>query len=219
MPCFTLAPSDLSFLLQDCRACFWLKVRRGVRRPSIPLPTVFTRIHSILQENWLGLRTELMVPELPPGRFAASENWVRSAPIVLPGLDASCVIRGRLDMLTEFDDGSFGVIDFKTAITREVNVPVYGRQLHAYACALHKPAPGLPALWPVTRLGLYCVEPCGLQMLDDRCAYTATHAWIEIPVDLDSFLHLLSEVVSVLASSSPPPGNIDCVYCRYRGLG
>jgi hypothetical protein len=32
-----LAPSDLTFLLNDCKRCFYLKVMKNIRRPSTPL--------------------------------------------------------------------------------------------------------------------------------------------------------------------------------------
>jgi len=47
-------------------------------------------------------------------------------------------ILGRIDHLVRFDDGGWGVIDYKTTIHDEVNARKYARQLHAYAWALFR---------------------------------------------------------------------------------
>ena len=58
-----------------------------------------------------------------------------------------------------FDDGGFGVVDFKTSAQNSEHIPLHARQLHAYACALEQAAPGRLALSPVRRLGLLVYEP------------------------------------------------------------
>ena len=35
---FVLAPSDLTFLLDDCARCFYLKIVSGIRRQKGPMP-------------------------------------------------------------------------------------------------------------------------------------------------------------------------------------
>lgn len=39
-----LAPSDLTFLWEECQRCFWLKVKGVLKRPSGLFPKVFTRL-------------------------------------------------------------------------------------------------------------------------------------------------------------------------------
>ena len=43
---------------------------------------------------------------------------------------------GSLGVVICFDDGGFGVVDFKTSARNSEHIPLYARQLHAYVCAL-----------------------------------------------------------------------------------
>ena len=90
---------------------------------------------------------------LPPGVVKYGESWVESRPLSVPDHASTCFIRGRFDSVLEFEDGSYAVIDFKTTSTQSGHLPLYTRQLHAYAYALERAAPGNLALSPITRPG------------------------------------------------------------------
>src|SRR2546430_1740204 len=111
---FRLSPSDFAFLWEECKRCFYLKVVKGFRRPSSPMPKIFTNIDLQMKECFAGKRTTLAVPTLPGGVFEYSEKWVQSTPIVVPGHTSQCVLRGKFDNAIKFDDGSYGLDDFKT---------------------------------------------------------------------------------------------------------
>ena len=119
--------------------------------------------------------------------------------------------------MVEFDDGTFGVIDFKTSSARGEHIPLYSRQLHAYAYALENPAPGQLALAPITRLGLLVFEPSNFVHLSEETANLAGKlTWIEMPRDDVAFLDFLRQVVSVLSQPRPPEPAVDCTWCGYR---
>src|SRR5690606_31971867 len=107
-------PSMLSFLPDDCLRCFWLRARNGLYGPSMPFPTVFERYHALLQHYFVGRCPSTLSPALPPGRCLGYETWVKSRPLDLPGINNSCYLHGRLDHLVQFDDDTWGVIDYKT---------------------------------------------------------------------------------------------------------
>src|SRR5262245_55493730 len=161
-PSYRVACSDLSFLYNDCHCCFVRKVRDGVRRPTIPMPRVFTAIHQVRQTECLGERTERLIPELPLGKFTSAEKWVKSRPDVPPGRTAEIQVVGRFDLAVRFDGGSHGIGDIKTAFVRDVNVARYGRQLHGYAFAVENPEPGALAMPNVKHLWLDTFEVSGL---------------------------------------------------------
>src|SRR5439155_7747883 len=139
--------------------CFYLKVMKGFRRPSSPMPKIFTNIDLQMKQCFAGKRTTLAVPTLPAGVFEYSEKWVQSTPIVVPGHASQCVIRGKFDNAIKFDDGSYGLDDFKTSSRNSEHVPLYSRQLHAYTYAVENAAPGCLSLKPISRLGLLVFEP------------------------------------------------------------
>ena len=111
---FKLSPSDFAFLWEDCRRCFYLKVAAGFRRPPGPFPRIFGTIDNAMKDCFMKKRTEEIVPGMPPGVVAFGEEWVESAPIEVPGRESTCFIRGKFDTVLQFDDSTYGVIDFKT---------------------------------------------------------------------------------------------------------
>lgn len=92
--CYKLSPSDLSFLWEDCPRCFYLKVKHGIKRHSIPMPSVFTKIHENLDHYSQNKRTEELIPELPPGQMILGEKWVQSEVIKIPAYQSTCYIKG-----------------------------------------------------------------------------------------------------------------------------
>ncbi len=217
MATYKLTPSDLTFLWDECRRCFYLKVRRGFRRPGSPFPSIFGRIDSLMKDHFQDQPTGTLEASLPPGKVQFGERWVRSKPIQVPGRENNCYLLGKFDSALAFEDGSYGVVDFKTSQPRPHFIEFYGRQLHAYAYALEHPETGKFGLSPVKRLGLFVVEPVDMQSTSDgRLAYLGAVTWIEVPRDDEAFFGFLGGVLGVLDAAVPPPAGESCAYCQYR---
>lgn len=214
-----LAPSDLTFLWEECPRCFWLKARGVLKRPSAPFPKIFTRIDQQTKDHFFGRPTEEMAEGLRPGRVAFGDRWVRSAPLAVEGHETQVVLAGKIDTALAFDDGSFGVIDFKTSEPRDEHVPFYSRQLGAYALAAEHPQPGALELTPVTQLGLLVVEPVAMVGFDGDVAIKGITRFLEIERDDDAFSAFLSQVLFVLERPHPPDPAPKCSYCTYLATG
>lgn len=213
---YKLSPSDLTFLYEGCKRCFYLKVVHKISQPSIPLPSIFTKIAALLKDHYTGRRTEELHAALPPGTVSLGEMRVRSQPIHVSGHDASCFINGRFDIVVTFDDRTYGVVDFKTGNPHSESVDLYGRQLHAYAYALEHSAPGALHLSPVAKLGLLYFYPSSInQGRIDRLSYEADITWIGIDKNEHGFLRFLGEVVDLLQSPHPPDPSPECPWCGY----
>lgn len=156
---YKLSPSDLTFTYEGCKRCFYQKVVNNIAQPSIPLPSIFSQIASLLKNYYDGKSTSELHVALPPGIVSHGEKYVSSAIIQMPNHDATCYISDRFDIVVSFDDGSYGVIDFKISNPSSESAAIYSRQLHAYAYALEHPAPGKLALSPVKKLGLLYFYP------------------------------------------------------------
>ena len=143
---YKLSPSELTFLWDECPRCFYLKQVHGITRPAAPFPKIFGRIDKLMKAFFQDRHTTEVAPALPAGRVRFAERWVTSNPIELPARASSAYIRGVFDTVVEFDDGSYGVIDFKTSETKPEHAAFYSRQLHAYAYALQHPRQGAFAL-------------------------------------------------------------------------
>ncbi len=213
---YKLSPSDLTFSYQGCKRCFYLKVAQGIRQPSIPLPSIFTKIAGLLKNHYDRKHTSELHIALSPGIVSHGEKHVRSQTIELPNHDATCYISGRFDIVVSFADGAYGVIDFKTGKPGEGSVNLYRRQLQAYAYALEHPADNALALSPITQLGLLYFYPDSVnQQITKRLSYEAEITWIEIEKNEGSFLYFIDEVLSVLELPEAPEHSPNCQWCGY----
>jgi hypothetical protein len=214
-----LAPSDLTFLWDECQRCFWLKARGVLKRPSAPFPRVFTMLDNQTKDFFFNKRSEEMAEGLRPGRVAFGDRWVRSRPLPVPGHDTKVKLQGKIDTALSFDDGTFGIIDFKTSEPKAGHVPFYGRQLHSYALAAEQPLEGSLELPSVSQLGLLCVEPVAMIGVDDAVAYKGATHFLEIERDDDAFYAFLSQVLYLLEKPAPPDPAPKCGYCAYLANG
>ena len=213
---YRLSPSDLTFSYEGCKRCFYLKVVEGVDQPSMPLPSIFSKIAGLLKDHYDGKYTSELHVDLPPGIVCHGEKFVRSQSIQLPNHDATCYISGRFDIVVSFDDGSYGVIDFKTSNPGKDSARMYSRQLHAYAYALEHPASGKLALSPVTKLGLLYFYPESVsQQSIERLAYEADITWVEVEKDERNFLKFIDKVLNVLELPEAPEHSPKCQWCSY----
>lgn len=216
MSTYTLSPSDLTFLWEGCRRCFYLKVKHKLQYSGV-FPGVFSKMANLTSHFYEGKPAHEISPSLPEGRLAYREKWVKSAPIIIPGIGAECVLRGRFDAVIAFTDGSYGLVDYKTSEAGVEQGAFYSRQLSAYAYALEHPAEGALHLAPVTHLGLFILTPMRFERSPaGEMVFVNRAAWVEVPRDDAAFLGLLAEVVAVLEAPEPPQSSETCELCKYH---
>jgi hypothetical protein len=212
-----LSPSDFAFLWEECRRCFYLKIVTKFPRPRTPMPGIFRLIDSQMRHFYGGKQTIDAMPYLPPGTIDTSESRVQSVAIIVPGHSSTCTLKGRLDTFVRFNDGTYGIVDFKTSGPRSEHKGFYSRQLHGYATALENPAAGSLSLSPVSKLGLIVFEPSSFLESSGRTASILGEVnWVEIHRDEATFLAFLSEVLTVLERPEPPSASPTCQWCQYR---
>jgi len=213
---YKLSPSDLTFLWDGCKHCFYLKVKHNiVYRGSFP--SIFGKMANLTSYFYQDKSTSDISTDIPPGRVKFREKWVKSAPISIPGSTSQCYIRGRFDAVIEFDDGSYGVVDYKTSDARDEHAAFYSRQLSAYAYALENPASKALHLSPVSWLGLFVISPDRFEQSPaDEMVFVNRTTWMDIPRDDGAFLDLLGEVVAILDAPKPPAPSSGCELCKYR---
>ena len=143
---------------------------------------------------------------------------MKSAALLVSDSSRTCLIRGRVDVLVGCDDGTTGVVDFKTTIPKPDHIATYARQLHAYAMALEHPSSGRPET--VSSMGLLCFLPDEYEAEEERAALFGQVEWIEVPRDDLGFAQFLGEVVSGLDRDDPPEPGPACQWCALRdGIG
>jgi len=186
----------------------------GIAQPSMPLPSIFSKIAGLLKNHYHGKHTSELQVALPPGNISHSEKNVRSQVIQLPDHNATCYISGRFDIVVSFEDGTYGVIDFKTSNPSKESANLYSRQLHAYA--LEHPATDALALSPITKLGLLYFYPSSVnQQSIERLSYEAEIVWVEIEKDEQVFLRFVDKVLDLLELPEAPEHSPKCQWCNY----
>ena len=136
---YKLSPSDLTFSYEGFKYCSYQKVVNDIAQPSIPLPSIFSKITGLLKNHYDDKPTSELHANILSGIVSHSEKWVRSRPIKLSNHESTCYINGSFDIIVSFDDGTYGVIDVKTSDHGKNSAWMYSRQLHAYAYALEHP--------------------------------------------------------------------------------
>ena len=213
---YKLSPSDFTFLYDGCKRCFYFKVRHGISQPSIPLPSIFTKIAGLLKEYYDGKQTEGLHWELPPGIVKYGERFIESKKFVFENHRDTCYIKGRFDVVIEFDDGTFGVIDYKTSSPKSEYSKFYSRQLHSYAYSLENPAPGSLHLAPISLLGLLYFHPTSVSQKDLRSlSFDSNIHLIEVKRKNEEYRNFIEDILSLLESVQPPAHTPNCHWCDY----
>lgn len=216
MELYKLSPSDLTFAWDGCKHCFYLKVKHKIAYGGI-FPSIFGKMANLTSEFYQGKPTHEISALLPWGIVKWRERYVKSAPITVLGATSQCYIYGRFDAVIEFEDGSYGIVDYKTSDAKEEHAAFYSRQLSAYAYSLENPAPKALGLAPVSRLGLFVITPDRYERTPSgEMIFTNRTTWMDVPRDDQAFLSLLGEVLAVLDEPRPPEPSPDCELCNYR---
>ena len=216
---YKITPSEMTFLYHECKHCFVNKIKLGIDRPSIPLPGIFSTIAALQKDHFSDKRTEDFCPDLPPGQVVLGEKWIRSKPITFEGIESTCYIKGRFDVVMAMDDGTYLVGDFKTGKPSTAKSKMYGRQLHAYSYSLENPEEGALSLGPITKLGLLYFTPDRYDQTDImRQILEGDLTWIEVEQNTEDFLGFIKDVLLLLDGESPPPDPANCDWCNYRKL-
>ena len=178
---------------------------------------MFGKMGDLTSNYYLGKPSSEISPNLPAGIVQFREKWVKSVPISFPGTSTQFIIKGRFDAIMAFEDGSYGIIDYKTSDASEEKAAFYSRQLSAYAYALENPAPGALSISPINHLGLFIITPNRFeQMPNGELAFVTRTTWMDVPRDDATFLEFLTGVVTLLDEPIPPDPAEDCGLCNYR---
>ncbi|KKQ97744.1 MAG: hypothetical protein UT24_C0012G0055 [Candidatus Woesebacteria bacterium GW2011_GWB1_39_12] len=209
---YKLSPSDFKYLYEDCKHCYYQKVRGVIKElPSIGMPGVFTKMNTLLQNTIIGMDLREINSKLPAGKIEVKEGFLKSKTIP-PTND--CFIGGRFDIASRLDDGTYSVIDFKITDPTEDKIQKFFPQLHAYKFALENPAFGEAK--KVSKMGVIAINPEEISFPGEKVVFTAKPLLFEIEEDMDRFFAFISEVSKLVNGPEPPENSDNCKWCYYR---
>ena len=187
------------------------------RSDRTPLPAMYSRNASLMPEYFDGKSSQEVYSGLPTGIVIRGEQRVRSDVIDVPGHEGRIIINGRIDNALAFDEGGYGLLDYKTSKPKSDNIRLYGRQLQSYTLALENPAADQLTLAPIIRLGLVYVD---LDLVsrdsDGRISYEGDVTWVEHIRDDEGFMEFLGDVLDVIERREPPDPSPSCDFCTYE---
>jgi CRISPR/Cas system-associated exonuclease Cas4 (RecB family) len=209
---YKLSPSDFAYLYEDCKLCYYLKVKHGIYQPSIPMPGVFSAINTRLQGNMVGKNLRDLSKDLPNGEVITQEGWVDS--VVVPG--TSVYIKGKYDLLVKNSNGTHTLVDLKISQPHEDKIEKYKTQLGAYKFALENPKEGNPV--KISRIGLLIFYPDSVSFENGTARLDFPPKWLEVSIDKNGFLAFMKEVDKLLSGPLPEESET-CKWCQYRYVG
>jgi len=207
-----LSPSDFAYLYEECKLCYWLKVKRGIYQPSMPMPGVFSAINTRIQGNLVGKNLNEMGMGLPDGIVESQEGWVES--VVVP--DTDVYIKGKYDLLVRMTDGSYTIVDLKISQANVEKIDKYKSQLYSYKFALENPRSGKGI--KVSAMGLLIFYPEEATFEGGSVKVSFPPKWLPVGEDKDGFFSFMKEIDDLLDGPRPPEGKT-CKWCSYRHLG
>lgn len=206
---YKLSPSDFAYLWEDCKHCYYQKVKMGVSYSGI-FPSIFTKINSLLQNSIMGKNLREIHKGLPSGIIKVQEGFLKS--VIIDG--TNCYLSGRFDILVTLEDGTYALIDFKIVNPdSEKILKKYSTQLHAYKFALENPSSGKPV--KVSKMGVISISPEHMKLENGKVIFTTTPDFHEIKEDMDSFHKMVGEIDKVLSGNLPSVSE-NCSLCVYR---
>lgn len=138
-----------------CPRCFWMERKLG-KAPGI-FPGIFSTLDSLTKKSTKrSFNLRKIQPEWLPLPDIAQPVEIPHISVPLPEI-GGWVLTGVPDEIFQLNDGSYHVVDYKTARftgKQDELLPMYETQLNGYAFAL--PYYGIK---PVTRLSLIYCEP------------------------------------------------------------
>jgi CRISPR/Cas system-associated exonuclease Cas4 (RecB family) len=206
---FKLSPSDFAYLYEECKHCFYLKIRKGVPRPFTPFPGVFSALNTGIQGKLIGKNLKDLSKDLPNCIVEMQEGFVESTTIP----DTSCYIKGKYDLLCKNPDGTYTIVDLKISQPNEEKIDKYKTQLFSYKFALENPVKDTPV--KISKMGLLILYPNSVNFENDSIKVEFPSVWMDIPEDQELFFNFIKEVDTLLKGPIPNI-NPECGFCEYH---
>lgn len=209
---YKLSPSDFAYLYEECKCCYYLKIKHGIQRPSSPFPGVFSALNTRLQGMLIGKNLKELSDLLPEGLVESQEGFVESAPVAGTNL----FIKGKYDLLVKQADGTYLIVDLKISNPTDEKIAKYQTQLQAYHYAFEHPANGEPK--EVTKMGLIVMYPDRVKFAKGEAFLSFPPKWLEIEIKKNDFVNFIQGIQKLLDGPVPPEES-NCRWCQYRHYG
>ncbi|MBI4149632.1 PD-(D/E)XK nuclease family protein [Candidatus Woesearchaeota archaeon] len=202
-----LSPSSLN-LMEECPRCFWLKVRKKITRPQMPVASIVIKMDSIIKHYFEGYRESGQLPDLIKDKITA--KLARGMPHTLQHTDAGTgiIIRGIPDEYLELPDRSIIPLDHKTKSKPPEEIHrAHQLQLDVYSYLLQKNGYQTKEKG---YLAYYYPEKCQLhQGMDIKVVL------LPVKTSIMRVEHLITKADAILKGKLPER-NKGCTFCTWN---
>lgn len=206
---YKLSPSDFAYLYEECKHCYYLKIKYGITQPSMPMPGVFSALNTRIQGSLVGKNLKTLSDTLPDCQVTSQEGFVES--ITVPG--TTCFIKGKYDLICKNSDDTHTLVDLKISQPGEDKIEKYRTQLTAYKFAMENPKQARTI--KISKMGLLIFYPDTVSFENGTARLDFPPKWLEVSANEEGFLDFIKEVDTLL-NGPIPPENPDCKWCQYR---
>jgi len=223
-----ISPRGLaSVALEDaCPRCAWIQLHHKGKMPfAIPFPGIFNTLDRYTKQLVRGPfektgKLPAWFPEMGIVKGIVSEDELHWSRYFRVDKKLRTTLRGSPDDIFQLDDGSFHIVDYKTAKFTEAQdelYPMYDVQLNGYAYIAE--ATGHV---PVSGLSLIYFEPQTETTRGKRAGAPATGAWLEfratrkkVPLAAKGRIpELLERTREIFDLTAAPRGSVGCENCE-----
>ena len=211
MATYNIAPTDLTFLYQECPRCFYNKIHKTWTRPWTGFPSIFSKIDKCMREALHDKSCESLLGR--PGVFDTSDRKIRSRPIQIG--EHEIIFSGKMDIRVNFADGTVGVIDGKTSDPSDSSMGIYNRQLHTYRDILTQPEKGIPEVVSMMGLAIATPEWWEFDPAAETSPFHFRFSFKPVEINEKRWNKTLIEVVELLSGPRPEPPE-KCSWCKMQ---
>jgi hypothetical protein len=213
---FRISPTDLVYLWDDCKRCFYDKVKNGLELPRGFSPH-FTNADRAMRKA-LDTTEIIDLGVGPRFRVVSQGEWVESKPMLFQKEGIRLSLRGQCDAIVVTEDEEIFVVDYKTTTQDDAALLKFRRQLSCYVMALESPASERRPPVRVDGMAVIVFDPSrfGVRQDDKVGGLSGKTRWVELPRRDDRYHQFLNEIAATLGSSVPPVAVDTCSVCRLR---
>ena len=202
-----LSPSSLN-IMEDCERCFWLQIKKGLRRPQIPVAGIVIKMDLIIKDYFQGYRESGNLPELIKDKIKAKLAKGMPRKLTYADSETQLIIRGIPDEYLELKDKSIIPLDHKTKSKKPEEIhKAHQLQLDVYSYLLKK---NNYKTKEKGYLAYYYPEKCQLHKgLDIKVAL------IPVKTSITRAEHLIKKASEILKGELPKK-NKNCQFCMWN---
>ena len=217
-----LSPSSLDFQMNKCHRCFYLSKKLGIQTNNFP-PPVFNQLDLIQKDFFIDKDTSFISEKLPKGRFLQDNELPKkiSSSLLKDNKGRDFKLVGIPDLVIEFEDKTYGIIDFKTTKISEKKADFYKFQLEAYATIFENPGEinsiKTPLLSPVIKLAILQFDPHKIESINGmNCNFVFDIGYIELENRIyEKLIDRVTIALDILQMNEPPIINDNCNDCAF----